>query len=371
MATIEKRHAKDQKNRFRVIVRVTGYPRRSATFDKIGDARRWSAGIEGQMRAGKYEDDRAAHLYTAAEMIERYERDVLPVKSTKTRYVDQQRKQLHWWKRQIGAYKLAHLNAFVLAECRDTLAKRLAPGTVNRYLAALSHVFTKAVRDWGWVAANPLQKVQKPSEPRGRVRFLSKDELQRLRAACRQVRSTPLDDVMLLALSTGARKQELLTIRLSDIDLERRSVTLDDTKNHERRRLALSGEALEMVRYRLEHTHLRQAYLFEHPRTRSPYQIDKAWDKARNRAGLPDFRFHDLRHTFASYMAMSGASLPEIAEALGHKKLEMVKRYAHLSESHTSAVIARMVAQRLTVADVHRMESSMYPDGRSSDEVFV
>jgi integrase len=357
MATIQPVKTVRHGTKYRAQLCVAGYPRRSGTFPTLKEARTWAARLEADMRSGKYQDDALASVYTAGEMIDRYLAHVLPVKSQKKRYIEGQHQQLLWWKQKIGGYRLSALNGVVLSGYRDALhtggkvGKRTG-ATVNRYMAALNHVFTTALKEWGWIRSNPMASVRKLQESRGRVRFLSPEERDRLLEACHGISHKPLYDVVLLALSTGARKGELLGIRVADVDLERLCITIHDTKNGESRRLALSGEALQMVRGRCENAH-HATYLFEHPRTRNPYQIDDVWHRARCAAGIPDFHFHDLRHTFASYMAMNGASLAEIAEALGHKKLDMVKRYAHLSESHTSAVVASMVEKYLSTPRIH------------------
>jgi integrase len=187
-----------------------------------------------------------------------------------------------------------------------------------------------------------MHKVRKPKEPRGRVRFLSDDERQRLLKACQASTSQHLYHVVVLALSTGARKMELLSLTWRNVDLKRGTIALQDTKNGERRTLPLTGLALTMM-----HQQVQQGdslLVFPSPDGTKPLDIRTAWKTAIRRAGIEDFRFHDLRHSAASYLAMSGASLVEIAEILGHKTLQMTKRYAHLSESHTRNVVARMNA---------------------------
>ena len=121
-------------------------------------------------------------------------------------------------------------------------------------------------------------------------------------------------------------------------------ITLHDTKNGERHVLPLAGPALALMH---QHTKIRRIdTLFVFPRSdgRKPLDLRSAWETALKRADIQDFRFHDLRHSAASYLVMNGASVAEIAEVLGHKTLSMVKRYAHLSEAHTAGVVARMNA---------------------------
>ena len=125
------------------------------------------------------------------------------------------------------------------------------------------------------------------------------------------------------------------------MDLKRGTVPFHHTKNGERRALQLTGHALALMRQHAQVRRLDTALVFPSTSTKRR-RIRDAWEYAIERANIADFRFHDLRHTFASYLAMNGASLLEIAEALGHKSLAMVKRYAHLTEAHTRGVVERM-----------------------------
>ena len=190
MANIEKRRNKDGKFSYRVKVRLKGYPAQTATFERLTDARRWEQLTEAAIREGRHFKTSEEKRHTLAELIDRYSREVLPGKSVGT--INKQRHQLAWWKEQIGVYTLADVTPALIAENRDRLFRTLtpsgktrSPSTVIRYLAALSHAFTTAVREWGWMDDNPCRKVTKPKEPRGRVRFLSDDERLRLLAACR------------------------------------------------------------------------------------------------------------------------------------------------------------------------------------------
>jgi integrase len=134
----------------------------------------------------------------------------------------------------------------------------------------------------------------------------------------------------------------LLGLQWPDVELKRGTLTFHETKNGERRAVPLTGQALVLMRQHAKVRRLDTALLFPDPTGSRPLSIRNAFENAVERAGIADFRFHDLRHTAASYLAMNGASLMEIAEVLGHKTLNMVKRYAHLSEAHTRGVVERM-----------------------------
>jgi integrase len=136
------------------------------------------------------------------------------------------------------------------------------------------------------------------------------------------------------------------------VDLHQGRITLHETKNGERRVVPLAGKALELLQAHAKVRRLDTPLLFpskvRDPKTKvpvGPMDLRTPWENALKTAGIEDFRFHDLRHSAASYLAMNGASLAEIAEVLGHKTLQMVKRYSHLSEAHTAGVVARMNAR--------------------------
>lgn len=344
MANIEKRTSKEGDISYRVKVRLKGYPTQTATFERITDAKRWVQQTESAIREGRHFKTSEAKRHTLDETIERYIQHVLPKKPKSQK---DQGQQLAWWKEQLGQFTLADITPSLIAQYRDLLAnndgkKPRSPATVNRYLAVLSHLFTFAVKEWEWIEENPLRKVTKMKEPRGRVRFLSDDERNRLLAACKESSSPYLYTVVVLALSTGARRMEILGLRWQDIDFNRSIITLHETKNGERRILPLTGHALSLIQERAKLRHLHCDYVFPSKDLKNPIDIRTPWENALKRAEINDFHFHDLRHSAASYLAMNGASLAEIAETLGHKTLQMVKRYAHLSESHISKVVASM-----------------------------
>jgi len=346
VATIEKRN-----NRYRVKIRLAGHAPQSGSFERRTDAKKWAQQTEAAMREGRHFKTMEAKRHTLGELIERYISDVMP---HKPKSAHGQTQQLRWWKEQLGHRLLADITPALLVECRDTLAKTSTmrgerkPSTVNRYLAALSHAFTIAVNEWGWLEDSPMRKVGKFKESRGRVRFLSDEERHRLLSACQENQNPYLYPIVVLALSTGARKMEINALKWPDIDLKRDKpqIILHDTKNGERRLLPLAGHALELVRDLAKVRRIDTPLLFPSKvNPHKPMDIRAPFNRALIVAGIEDFRFHDLRHSAASYLAMNGASLAEIAEVLGHKTLQMVKRYSHLSEAHTTSVVESMNAK--------------------------
>ena len=345
MASIEERRTNDGKTHYRVLVRLKGHPSQSATFERLTDARKWASKTETDTREGRYFKYSEAKRHTVGEMIDRYMREVLPGKNPE--FLSARAYQLNFWKEQIGSYTLAEATPAVIAEARDKLANTPArgdsersPASVNRHLAALSSLFTLAMKEWMWIDDTPMRKISKLTEPRGRVRFLSDAERKSLLEACQESSNPLLYPLVVTALSTGARQGELLGIRWKDVDFHMGLIRLENTKNNERRAVPLTSHALELLKEMASVRRIDTDSVF--PFKGGRHGLRSPWAKALKAAEIEDFHFHDLRHTAASYLAMNGATLAEIAEVLGHKTLQMVKRYAHLTEQHTSRVVERM-----------------------------
>jgi integrase len=332
------------KVKYRVQVRVAGCPAKHATFSKYGDAKRWAADAEWQLKINKPENQIKAQHSTINELIERYIDRVLTQRGKSQHYMNCQKQRLAWWKEEIGNYTVSTITPYALNDCIEKLYKAdYEKGTIACYVAALNHAFSVAYKKWGWLDANPLDKIEKVKPGSGRVRFLSNAELMKLLAACRLEKRKPLFLIVMLAIGTGARKSEILNLKRKNIDLQRGVAIAYETKNKDPRQLYLSDVTKPLLEAHLTKTrYTRPAYVFSQRNSPAPINIDTEWRRARERAGIVNFRFHDLRHTAASYMAMTGATPEAIAEALGHKNYDMVKRYAHLSTTHISNVVRSM-----------------------------
>lgn len=223
--------------------------------------------------------------------------------------------------------------------------------TLNRYLVALAALFAWARRERlvprGFDA--PTKYVEKNKEARGRVRYLSDIERDRLLAACRESTWPRLYLFVLMALTTGGRRGELLALRWCDVDFERGEAELHDTKNGDRRILVLLPQvAEELDKFAPKEPHKSDMLIFRSRlRPSQPYSTAKVFNEAVEAARLKDFRFHDCRHCTASYMAQQGASLLEIADTLGHRQLRMVQRYAHLNTDSRRRLMTRVFEGRL------------------------
>jgi integrase len=346
MASIEKRQTKEGLTSYRVKVRLKGYPVQTATFERLTDAKKWVQSTESAIREGRHFKTSESKKHSIKDLVERYIKEILP---QKPRSFKAQSSQLNWFKSEIGSYSLADVTPSLLIEYRSKLIENpnqrgleRTPATINRYYAALSHAFTIAVKEWEWMQENPILKITKLKEPSGRTRYLSDDERKALLKACQESQSQYLYILVILALSTGARKMEIAGLKWQDVDLQRNLIFLHDTKNKEKRSLPLTGFSKELMQKHFETRNKNSDLVFPAKNLRKPIDIRTPFETALKRAEIEDFTWHDLRHSAASYLAMNGASLAEIAAVLGHKTLSMVKRYSHLSDSHTAGVIERM-----------------------------
>jgi len=192
-------------------------------------------------------------------------------------------------------------------------------------------MFNKAIA-WGYAKDNPIRNVKFLREDNARLRFLEEGEIVKLISCC----SSKLKAVVSVALSTGMRKGEIANLKWRDVNFEKGFLTLVRTKNGEKRYVPINNmcrEALMSVR-----KHPQSEYIFCN-RDGNPYNFRKSFETALKNAGIGTFRFHDLRHTFASQMVMSGVDLNTVRELLGHKSLNLTLRYAHLSEDHKTRAV--------------------------------
>lgn len=352
---------------YRAQVRVKGHETQSKTFPNKREAQQWATGVEAAIRENRNFPHLRAMRTSFSEVATRYRESVLIGSKRAVKY-DQ---HLQWWEKKLVGKTLGEITPDVVAKARDELAAgtyargkervnkrtgvvvspksyKRSGSTVNRYLGTLSHLFTIAKKDWRLVDKNPVTEISKKRESRGRVRFLSDEERERLLEACANSQWSSLLALVLLAISTGARRSELINLKWIDVDLKKSRAIVHETKNGDPRTLPLVGRALDAIRELKLKDSARSEYVFPQPSGfPGPYlHFESHWYAALEAAGIENMRFHDLRHTTASYLAQQGASLLEIADTLGHRTMAMVKRYAHLTQTHKVAAIERMTRER-------------------------
>jgi integrase len=302
----------------------------------------------------------ASKAHTLAELIDSYVVDELPGKPAVARLYGN---HLKWWREQLGSFRLSDLSSEMIEACYRKLLREVGSTgttrgatTANRYLITLGACLSHGRKRLKWLNRHPLSEVQRQREPKGRARFLSRpvdeadSELNRLLAACRESRNSDLFDLVTLAIWTGCREGELMALRRTYVRVSDGGFTLPAsvTKTRRDRFVPLVGPALEVMQERMKVKRLDTDFLFAGPPRRNgraaPAFPRRAWNSALKAAGIEDFRFHDLRHTHASYLAMSGATERELMEALGHQTAAMAARYSHLASEHKRRVASRLEA---------------------------
>lgn len=294
-------------------VRITrqGFPVQTKTFINRADADKWARTIESEMDRGCFVCRSEAESTTLGAALERYRREVSPHKKG----AHQEAKRIKLWLRSdLAKRSLASLKGSDFAAYRDKRLAEVASNTVRLELAIVSHLFTIAQQEWGIPVANPIQAIRKPKGSKPRTRRLEGDEEQRLMAA---VGHKDLRTLITLALETGMRQGELVSLTWDEIDLAQSVIKKQDSKNGEPRTIPLTSKARAVLPQNGD------GRLFKcFPRS--------VWKKALKAAGIHDFHFHDLRHEAVSRLFERGMNPIEVSSVSGHKSMQMLRRYTHL-----------------------------------------
>ena len=222
-----------------------------------------------------------------------------------------------------------------LTERRNTPTRGGKPrteSTLNKEVGTLRHMLAKAV-SWGFLERSPFSRGESLhlKENNQRLRFLNEEEAERLVAKC----SDHLRPIVLCALNTGMRKGEILALKWEDV--RNGFIYVRKSKTDEARQIPINDTLAEMLKGLRVKNQLQSPYVFcikSGGKLTNIGSVQRSFERARKKADIDDFRFHDLRHTFASWLVMRGASLKVVQELLGHKSLTMTLRYSHLAEAH-------------------------------------
>ncbi len=312
-----------------------GFSRISRTFDTKGEAEAWAKVTESEMVRGVFVSRKEAENTTLSEALDRYEKEITVHKKG-----FQEKAILRKWRSHpLSKRFLVSIQGKDIAEYRDERLKEVSPNTVRLELAPISHLFTIAVKEWGMAGlVNPVMQIRKPKLPKGRDRRLKPGELDRILAASG---SPVLPDIARFAVETGMRQAEIAGMTWHMIDINKKTTTLLETKNGEKRIVPLSPEAvriLERIPRRLDgkvwgvtcHA-VSVAWRRAIARARAAYEKE-CEEKGRkpDPSFLVDLTFHDLRHEATSRFFEKGLNPMQVAAITGHKTLQMLKRYTHL-----------------------------------------
>jgi len=333
---------------WKAIIRRTGTPTVAKTFRTKRDAENWARVTEDEIIRGIYISRSHSERTTIKKALERYLKEVTPTKKPSTQKSEKYRAQILF--KRLGKYSLATLSAKHLAKFRDErLEEGKSPSTVRLELALLGHLFTVAIKEWGMgIVYNPMANIRKPTPAKGRDRRLEFGEEERLLAACNAHSNPMLGWIVQLALYTGMRHGEIVNLKRHQINLDKRSIHLMDTKNNSSRTVPLSNKAVailkEVINNPVRPIDTDLIFFGEPGRTgvRNPYTTNRVWEAALKRAEIKGLRFHDLRHEATSRFVEAGLSDQEVSSITGHKSMQMLKRYTHLRTEVLSDKIANM-----------------------------
>ena len=234
-----------------------------------------------------------------------------------------------------------------VAAFRDKRLKTVGPSTIQKDLALLSHLYTIARTEWALEVNNPVASIRKPTRPDGRLRLLSKDEARHLLEICKKSRNEKLYHYVQLLLHTGMRPSEGAGLIWGQVDIDTRIIDLTITKTKPRR-VPLTIKVIEILLDIMPEQCNKRLSVFLPENISSTVQrrpnlfFRRAFNNAVKKAEIKDFHMHDLRHTAASYLLMSGSDLRTLADILGHSTMQMVQRYTHLLDEHKLKAVDRI-----------------------------
>lgn len=357
MAEIKERIRKNGKKSYTASVRIKGHPAVNKTFARKTDAEMWANSVEFEIKENMNFPNRALKKMTVGDLIDKFIKYELPKKKPKIQ--KDFLKSLNWYKEEIGCLYLLNLSTAKLVECRDKLSQKhkevpmkngklkitndkISPATVNRYMTYMRVVFSYAVNDLDILNLNPMAKVKKLTENNQRTRYLELNEIEKLLTASKE-ESLELFLCVLIGLLADARKSEILNLTWKQVDLEHKMFYFLNRKNKQNIGVPIHEylyKELLNYKHQCKLRNLKNDYLFmtEEGKPKETI-IGKLFPKVVKICGIQNFHFHDLRHTGASWQAMSGVSQPITQRILGHKSPLMTNRYSHLREDCLRPVI--------------------------------
>jgi len=269
---------------------------------------------------------------------EEYAKQYLDFSKANKAWSTYQRRDRHSVANLVSFFKgkyLFELTPEMIEKYKAARLEKVSPASVNRELACLKHMYTKAI-EWGYVKLNPAKGVKRLKEPPGRLRYLNPEEAGRLLEVC----SGHLKPIIVTALNTGMRKSEILSLKWSQVDLKNRKVTVINAKNNESRVIPINQTLYQELLALSQNP--RGEYVFSERNGRPFKDTKTAFLSAIKKVGIKDFRFHDLRHTFGSHLVMQGVDLKTVQQVMGHKDIKMTMRYSHLSPEYVQEAMERL-----------------------------
>ena len=303
--------------------------------------------VKYEVAQGKWFGRLLGEEKTFREMMDRYKVEYLTLKSHPKKYESFVSKLTSFF----GDYHITEITPSLVNQYKvKGEGKKIA---TNRELSVLRTAFNIAIKEWEWVKDNPVNKIKLWKESPGRVRYLSDEEFNRLLNAC----SDYLKSIVIVAKHSGLRKENILSLIWSQVDLFGRLITIDHTKNNERLSIPMDETLIDLFKRLSKVRHINSPYVFCKPDGSRYRFIHNEFRKAVKRAGITDFRFHDLRHCFASALVQKGVDMYQVQKLLGHKSNAMTERYAHLSSEHLRDAVNKLDVTNLSQSQENDKES--------------
>ena len=321
-----------REGRYQANIRRKGYPTVTKTFTSREAAKNWTKATEIRIERGEFDPDSSI---TVEELIKRYATEVVPKQSGSNPALY----RCKTLRRLLGKYRVAELSPATLASYRDERLKTIKPNTLKREFGVLSAAINTAVIDWGIsLPSNPVQFVRIPKFDDRRDRRLEDGEEEKL------LNTAPpqYQRYIILALETAMRRSELLRMRKSHIDFDKKTLLISVTKNGKPRTIPLSTRAIKAIKDQLQIFSDPNVISFE----RDPLififslrMFRRTFDRIREKLNMKDWKPHDLRHEATSRLFEKGFSIVEVASITGHENLKMLKRYTHIKPE---SLVARL-----------------------------
>jgi integrase len=302
--------------------------------------RRLAEAILAKMRVkiieGRYFDLLEERERTFSEMMDRYmkERAVKKVPTS----IDRDHGCLNHLLSHFGETTLAEVTPKMIAAYKVKRHEaKAAPATINKELALIKTAFNVAIREWEWCRDNPVRRVSMEKVNNARVRYLTDDEFGKVLQCCPEW----LKPMVQTARYTGMRRENVCKLRWDQVDLFRKIIILEKTKNGDRLGIPLCERLVDLFKSLAKVRHIRSGYVFTRPDGLPLFgwTVSMAFGRACRKAEILDFHFHDLRHTFASTLVQKGVDLYRVQRLLGHRDGRMTQRYAHLAPENLREAI--------------------------------
>ena len=312
-------------------------PSIAKSFNNKTDALKWARNVESQLDLGTLAPKQT--MPRLMPMVDRYVEEVTPTKKGKSQ---ERYRANHFRKTKLADITIDKITGEVVAQYRDSRLKEVSPNTVRLELAFLSVVFEQCRKEWGLAVSNPLRQIRMPKPGKPRQRRLEAGEEEALLQACRESGAHYLQTFVILAIETGMRFGELAGVAWENLNLQKRTIYLPDTKNGSPRTVPLSTRALNAIQtqprsidgrlFSVKPGSIRSAFLIALYRAQATQPDSKMF--------LRELRFHDLRHEAVTRLFERGLNPIEVGMVSGHKTLSMLQRYTHLRSSDLETKLA-------------------------------